>query len=49
MGEQPKALEELVKELPPQFQAEVRDFIEFLLEKRARKPERRLRRTGLVL
>jgi hypothetical protein len=38
MQEQTKPLEELVKELPPEFREEVRDFVEFLLEKRARQP-----------
>jgi hypothetical protein len=31
-----KPLDELVKELPPDVEAEVRDFIEFLLSKRRR-------------
>ena len=39
----PKPLEELVKELPPQIQDEVRDFVESLLAKRHRAPGRRLR------
>jgi hypothetical protein len=38
-----KPLVELVQEFPPDVQAEVRDFIEFLLVKRARKPQRILR------
>jgi len=38
MKEQPKPLEELVKELPPEVEEEVRDFVEFLLQKRERKP-----------
>lgn len=29
-----KPLQELVQELPPEMQAEVRDFVEFLLAKR---------------
>jgi hypothetical protein len=33
---QPKPLEELIKELPLPLRAEVRDFVEFLLAKRAR-------------
>ena len=37
MREQAKPLEELVKELPPELQEEVRDFVEFLLEKRGKK------------
>ena len=36
-------LEEIVKELPPEIEAEVRDFIEFLLMKRERKAGRPLR------
>jgi len=43
MQEQPKPLEELVKELPPEFREEVRDFVEFLLEKRARQPRKKPR------
>ena len=31
-----KSLAELVRELPPNLQAEVRDFAEFLLQKRQR-------------
>jgi hypothetical protein len=31
-----KTLEELVRELPPDMQEEVREFAEFLLEKRAK-------------
>jgi hypothetical protein len=38
-----KPLVELVQELPPDVQAEVRDFVEFLLVKRARKPAKKLR------
>lgn len=37
MKGQSKSLEKLVKELPPELQKEVRDFTEFLLEKRAKK------------
>ena len=33
MQEHAKSLEELVKELPPDRQEEVRDFVIFLLEK----------------
>jgi len=35
-------LEEMVKNLPSEIQDEVRDFIEFLLEKRVRKPQAKL-------
>ena len=38
-----KPLEELIKELPPASQAEVRSLIESLLEKRKRKPVGKLR------
>ena len=34
-------LKELVEQLPPGLQQEVRDFVEFLLERRARKPRRK--------
>jgi hypothetical protein len=36
MGATPKALQELVQELPIDLHAEVRDFIEFLLARRSR-------------
>jgi hypothetical protein len=38
-----KPLEELLKELPPDFREEVRDFVESLLEKRSKKIGRTLR------
>ncbi|MBI1878728.1 MAG: DUF2281 domain-containing protein [Chloroflexi bacterium] len=38
-----KPLAELVQELPPDVQAEVRDFVEFLLAKRQRKLGGKLR------
>jgi LPS O-antigen subunit length determinant protein (WzzB/FepE family) len=38
-----KPLAELVQELPPDAQAKVRDFVEFLLPKRVRKLGRTLR------
>ena len=38
-----KSIEELVQELPPDMVAEVRDFIEFLLSKRGRRPDVALR------
>jgi hypothetical protein len=38
-----KPLVELVRDLPPDMQVEVRDFVEFLLLKRGRKPARKLR------
>ena len=40
-----KPLEELVKELPPASQAEVRDFVEFLLEKRRKRSAQPLRQS----
>jgi hypothetical protein len=40
-----KSLEELVRELPPAVQAEVRNFVESLLEKRRQKATRMLRQT----
>jgi len=42
-GETVKSLEERIKELPADLQQEVADFVEFLLEKRARKRGRTLR------
>jgi mRNA-degrading endonuclease RelE of RelBE toxin-antitoxin system len=38
-----KELKELIDQLPPEFQEEVRDFVEFLLERKARKRGRKLR------
>jgi hypothetical protein len=38
-----KALEDLIAELSPPLQLEVRDFVEFLLSKQERKQEHRLR------
>ena len=43
MSTQPKPLDELLKELPPDSQAEVRAFVESLLEKRKRKSVGKLR------
>jgi len=37
-----RSLEAVIKELPPELQAEVRDFAEFLLEKKRRKGPRPL-------
>jgi len=45
MSVQFKSIDELVKELPPESQAEVRDFVEFLLEKKKRKSAAKLRQT----
>jgi len=43
MSTQLKPLDELMKELPPDSQDEVRDFVEFLLEKKRRKAAGKLR------
>lgn len=40
MQEHARPLEELVKELPPDCQEEVKDFVIFLLEKRNKRPRR---------
>jgi len=32
-------IEQIIKELPPELQQEVEDFVKFLLEKRVRKPK----------
>lgn len=38
-----KRVEEMIKELPPELQQEVEDFVQFLIEKRARKPKGQLK------
>lgn len=38
MKEHPKALEKLVKALPADIREEVRDFVDFVIQKRAKKP-----------
>lgn len=38
-----QSLKELIKQLPPELQQEVRDFIEFLLERRTRRPKQKPR------
>jgi len=38
-----QTLKELIDQLPPELQREVRDFAEFLLEKHGRKPKAKLR------
>jgi hypothetical protein len=43
MSKQQKSLDELVQELPPASRAEVRRFVEFLLEKRKGKKGSHLR------
>ena len=42
MQRQLRTLEEIVKELPPEFQKEVKDFAEFLLQKRRQKMGKKL-------
>ncbi len=42
MSDNVRPLEEIVKELPPEFQQEVRDYVEFLLYKRGQKSGRKL-------
>jgi len=43
MISQAKQIEELVKELPPHLQDEVRDFADFLVKKHANRPRRKPR------
>jgi hypothetical protein len=43
MQQENQTLEEMVRQLTPEMQDEVRDFIEFLLEKRMRKPKAELK------
>jgi len=38
-----KELKELIDQLPPEFQEEVRDFVEFLLERKVHRRGRKLR------
>lgn len=38
-----RALEDVVQELPPELRDQVRDFAEFLLTKRSRRPAKTLR------
>jgi len=38
-----QTLKELIEQLPPELQEEVRDFVEFLLERKACKRGRKLR------
>ena len=40
-----EALKELIDQLPPQLQREVQDFVEFLLEKKLRRKQKKLRLT----
>ena len=43
MGASVKPLAELVQELPPDVQTQVREYVEFLLVKHSRKPGKKLR------
>jgi hypothetical protein len=43
MSEPTKPLAELIENLPPEIEEEVKDFVEFLLERRVRKPGKKLR------
>jgi len=43
MQEHARPIEELVKELPPEYQEEVRDFVLFLLKKQGKKSGGKLR------
>ena len=43
MTEVIRSLQELVEELPPELQAEVRDFVEFLLSRHGSRPGNPLR------
>ena len=38
-----ESIEEMVKKLPPELKREVEDFVNFLIEKKARKQGRKLR------
>ena len=38
-----QTLKELIEKLPPELQKEVRDFVEFLLERRAKKTKKKPR------
>ncbi|MFO8056565.1 MAG: DUF2281 domain-containing protein [bacterium] len=40
-----RPLEELVKELPPELQQQVREFVEFLVEKNSRPEQKSMRLT----
>lgn len=45
MATEMKPLDQLLKELPPESQAEVGDFVESLIEKRKRQSARHLRQS----
>ncbi len=40
-----RTLEEMIQELPPELQQEVKDFVEFLLEKKVHRKQKKLRMT----
>ncbi len=40
-----KTIEEKIKELPPELQQEVADFVEFLLKTKVRRKQKKLRMT----
>lgn len=40
-----KTIEEMIKELPPELQKEVEDFVEFLLKTKVRRKQKKLRMT----
>lgn len=40
-----KTIEEKIKELPPELQQEVEDFVEFLLKTKVRRKQKKLRMT----
>jgi len=42
-----KELKELIDQLPPEFQEEVRDFVGFLLKRKARRPHFELQEKAL--
>ena len=45
MATESKPLEQLLKELPPEAQAEVREFVEFVIRKRQRQTKGQLRQS----
>jgi len=42
-GEAMRTIEQLIKELPPELQQQVRDFAQFLLETKVRPKQKKLR------
>jgi hypothetical protein len=43
MAEKTRTLEEMIKDLPPELYREAADFVQFLYEKRVRKPKGKLK------